>query len=120
MTNSLTKENLNELKEKLWKKILILEEQLEKADQKSPEYRRALDSYHKLVKSYLDIVKVQHYAPGLNSEIVVNDVLTDLFTKVRAGESLDPEEKKTLMQFKEFLRFGDTESPPAVSENSEL
>ncbi len=101
------KENLHELKEKLWKKILGLDARLQIEDEKSDEYRKTLDAYHKIVKSYLDIIKVQHYAPGRLAEEDDEDTreITALFNKVRSRENLGTSDKKTLQEFKEFLEF---------------
>ncbi|HZW58266.1 MAG TPA: hypothetical protein VFF30_18400 [Nitrososphaerales archaeon] len=108
------KENLNDLKEKLWKKILGLDARLQIEDDKSDEYRKTLDAYHKIVKSYLDIIKVQHYAPGrLLGDTDDDDIkeITALFNKVRSRENLGTSDKKTLQEFKEFIEFVIEEDP---------
>ena len=95
--------NLTDLKTKLWTKITYLDAKLQTLEEDSGEYRRSIDMYHKLVKSFLDIVKVMRYAPGLQEGDESDDDWTSLLRKVRAGSNLEPEEKKTLQDFKDFI-----------------
>jgi hypothetical protein len=107
-TNAEDKANLNDLKDKLWKKILVLEKTLPLHDETSDEYRKTLDAYHKLVKAYLDVIKVQRYAPGLVGDDGNNNELSHLFDKARAGKPLEPEEKRSLLQFKRYMDAADS------------
>ncbi len=122
MSNNEKKDNLNDLKDRLWKKILILEKNLEFYPDTSEEYRKTLDAYHKIVKSYLDIIKVQRYAPG-GTEKTEPDDLAKTMAKVAAGEKLEENDKKTLQQFKEFVHFvfeKDRELPSREAESCQL
>lgn len=95
-------ETLNELKEKLWLKIQILDAKLKAATEDS-DYRKVMDAYHKIVKSYVDIVKVQHYAPGALSQDPKDDSLAKLLTKLKTRQALAAADKVALLEFKEFL-----------------
>ncbi len=100
------RENLNDLKNRLFSKILSFDAKLAELDEKSDEYRKTLDAYHKLVRSFLDIVKVQHYAPG--GQLVDQsdeDNVSKLFNKVKAREALGPADKIALQEFKGFLEY---------------
>lgn len=96
-------ETLNELKEKLWLKIQILDGKLKAIDESSEDYRKAMDAYHKIVKSYVDIIKVQRYAPGALSQDPKDDSLAKLLTKLKTRQELASADKVALQEFKEFL-----------------
>ena len=97
-------ETLNDLKERLWAKIQLLDVKLKALDDKAEEYRKALDAYHKIVKAYLDIIKVQRYAPGSLIEHHADEIVT-LIRKVTAQEKLAKADKVALQEFKDLLRY---------------
>jgi len=99
------KENLTDLKNRLFTKILLFDAKLSELDEKSDEYRRTLDMYHKIVKSFLDIVKVQHYAPGVLLDQSDEDNVVKVMNKVKAREALGEADKVALQEFKDFLDY---------------
>ncbi|MHB2035754.1 MAG: hypothetical protein ACYCPW_03310 [Nitrososphaerales archaeon] len=99
------KENLTDLKNRLFTKILVFDAKLNELDEKSDEYRRTLDMYHKIVKSFLDIVKVQHYAPGVLLDQPDEDNVVKVMNKVKAHEALAEADKVALQEFKDFLDY---------------
>lgn len=101
MSQAKTSEALRELKQNLWAKIQYLEERMIKEKESDEDYRKVLDAYHKLVKSYLDIIKVQAYAPG-GVDPTEND-LANLLSRLKSGEELRPEDKQALQMFKRAL-----------------
>ena len=100
MSNEIKGEELEELKKQLWTKITFVNAKLQNIDQSADEYRKALDLYHKLVKSFLDIIKVQRYAPG--SEQDQRDIST-LLAKAKQKLILNPQDKQAMQEFKEIL-----------------
>ena len=87
----------------LWLKIKILNHKLRECDEKTKDYGKVLDAYQKIVKSYVDIVKVQHYTPGDLINSSKEDCFTSLLSKIQAGGELDENDKVALQQFKELL-----------------
>ena len=100
LSNEIKGEELEELKKQLWTKITFVNAKLQNIDQSADEYRKALDLYHKLVKSFLDIIKVQRYAPG--SEQDQRDIST-LLAKAKQKLILNPQDKQAMQEFKEIL-----------------
>ncbi|MDG6905652.1 MAG: hypothetical protein JRN20_07705 [Nitrososphaerota archaeon] len=98
-------ETLNDLKAKLWIKIQVLDARLSTIDEKSEDYPKTMDAYHKIMKSYMDIVRIQHYAPGSLVNNPQENDFAKLVQKVHRNETLTPTDKIALMEFKEFLDY---------------
>ena len=114
MADTKTGENIKDLKEKLWKKIQILEDQLNITPEKAAEFRKLLDAYHKFVKAYLDILKVQAYAPG-GFDSDAGD-LSNLLSRLKSGEELRPQDKQTLQIFKRAISLVTSETTESAEE----
>ena len=102
--------DLQDLKRRLSKKIRLLDKKLEGLDENSEEYRRALDAYQKIVKSFLDIYKLESSTTGFDYD--GKDELTKLLDRITKGSQLPEEEKKQLIAIKE--RLSETSKTPAI------
>ena len=107
MSNEIKGEELHELKNQLWTKITFINAKLQNIDQATDDYRKTLDLYHKLVKSYLDIIKVERYAPGSDED--QKDV-SSLLAKAKQKLLLNPQDKRAMQEFKQVLDFVEKQS----------
>ena len=107
LSNETKGEELHELKNQLWTKITFINAKLQNIDQATDDYRKTLDLYHKLVKSYLDIIKVERYAPGSDED--QKDV-SSLLAKAKQKLLLNPQDKRAMQEFKQVLDFVEKQS----------